>query len=181
MRQLAKWATAAVAAPALSLGLAAQAQAHDWLVSSNPASGSTVTTAPAQVKLSFNDLVRSTPAKPDVIVTGADGKHYETACATAGGRDVTTAWTPGKPGKYKVTWRIISSDGHPVSDSISFNYQGKPGSNEGKSEAACKRDSGSQAETSKSDDGSSAPLIIGGVVVAVAVVMAGVMIARRKK
>jgi hypothetical protein len=30
----------------------------------------------------------------------------------------------GAPGSYRVTWQIVSADGHPVSDSIQFTYNG---------------------------------------------------------
>lgn len=111
---------------ALCFGLviAGPASAHDFLVSSNPADGATVSTPLSKVTLSFNDIVLSKPSAPQVEVVGPDRKHYETGCATAIDRDVSVPVALGPTGTYVVTWRIVSADGHPVSTSISFHYTG---------------------------------------------------------
>ena len=106
------------------LVIAGPASAHDFLVSSNPADGATVSTPLSKVTLSFNDIVLSKPSAPQVEVVGPDRKHYETGCATAIDRDVSVPVALGPTGTYVVTWRIVSADGHPVSTSISFHYTG---------------------------------------------------------
>ncbi|PWJ26707.1 hypothetical protein ATK17_2881 [Branchiibius hedensis] len=128
-------------------GVVAPASAHDFLVSSNPANGSTVSTSLSKVTLSFNDIVLSQPSRPQVEVVGPDGKHYETGCATSIDRDVSVPVALGPSGTYVVTWRIVSADGHPVSTSISFRYTG-PASGSGAAEApACQAASPSAAST----------------------------------
>lgn len=107
-------------------GVIPTAWAHDYLVGSNPKANGTVATAPRTVTLTFDDIVLSKPARPQVAVEGPDGRYYETACASALDRVVTSPVALGPTGKYTVTWRIVSADGHPVSDSISFTYDGKP-------------------------------------------------------
>jgi hypothetical protein len=64
-----------------------------------------------------------------VQVTGPDGQgtHYETGCATDAGRSVSVPVALGGSGEYRVTWRVVSADGHPVSDSIAFTYQAPAG------------------------------------------------------
>ncbi|HEV7624852.1 MAG TPA: copper resistance CopC family protein [Amnibacterium sp.] len=102
---------------------AAPVQAHDYLVSSTPAAGSTVTTSPEQVTLTFDAAVLSTGNGSDVVaVTGPGGKHFETACPVVGNDGVSTAVRLGPPGTYTVSWRVVSADGHPVADSIRFRY-----------------------------------------------------------
>lgn len=117
---------------AVGIAAAPTAMAHDWLTSSDPGAGTTITTAPARIKLSFSDQVLTRPAQPDVVVTGPQGRHYETGCASALGRDVSVAWRPGAAGQYRVEWRIVSADGHPVSQGITFTYAGKNGGNAGR-------------------------------------------------
>lgn len=102
---------------------AGAAAAHDYLVSSSPAANSVQTRPLTAVRLTFDDLVLSKPAPPIVEVVGPDGRHYETGCATAKDRDVTTPIDLGPSGRYTVTWRIVSADGHPVSQSIGFTYR----------------------------------------------------------
>jgi hypothetical protein len=64
-----------------------------------------------------------------VQVTGPDaqGTHFETGCATNSGRTVSVPVALGGSGQYTVTWRVVSADGHPVSDSIAFTYQAPAG------------------------------------------------------
>lgn len=82
-----------------------------------------MTAAPTSVHLVFNDLVLTKPSPPDVIVVGPDGKHYETGCATSEDRDVSVPVGLGTDGRYVVTWRIVSADGHPVSTSVDFTLR----------------------------------------------------------
>lgn len=102
---------------------AGAASAHDYLVSSSPAANSVQTRPLTVVRLTFDDLVLSRPAPPIVEVVGPGGRHYETGCATAVDRDVTTPVGLGPSGRYTVTWRIVSADGHAVSQSIGFAYR----------------------------------------------------------
>jgi methionine-rich copper-binding protein CopC len=154
VRIIAALSGAALAAAALALvGLgqgsgpdgALPASAHDYLVSSSPAAGSTVDQAPSEVTLTFNDVILdlgapgggdasgTSPASGGssiVQVTGPDGgqgTHFETGCATNSGRTVSVPVALGGSGQYTVTWRVVSADGHPVSDSIAFTYQAPAG------------------------------------------------------
>jgi methionine-rich copper-binding protein CopC len=146
-------ATAAVALVGLAQGSgpdgALSASAHNYLVSSSPAAGSTVDAPPSEVTLTFNDVILdlgaaggagtggdasagSAPAAGGssvVQVTGPDGQgtHFETGCATDAGRAVSVPVALGGSGEYRVTWRVVSADGHPVSDSIAFTYQAPAG------------------------------------------------------
>lgn len=138
-----------------STWVAPAASAHNWLTSSNPAAGSTITSAPASVQLTFNDRVLTQPSPARVVVTGPDGKHYETACARTTDRQVDVAWKPGSPGTYRVEYRIVSADGHPVSNTLTFTYRGASGGNAGRDEAlSC--GSGSEAQAGSSGSGGSA-------------------------
>ncbi|WP_052129147.1 copper resistance CopC family protein [Clavibacter michiganensis] len=146
-------ATAAVALVGLAQGSgpdgALSASAHNYLVSSSPAAGSTIDAPPSEVTLTFNDVILdlgqaggagagagagdatagSAPAGGSSVVqvTGPDGRHFETGCATDAGRAVSVPVALGASGEYRVTWRVVSADGHPVSDSIAFTYQAPAG------------------------------------------------------
>src|SRR4051794_16177919 len=109
-------------APPLPVG-ALPAAAHDSLASSDPADGSTVTAAPAAVTLTFDAAVLSTGNGATVLaVTGPGGTHYETGCPVVKNDELSAPVRLGAAGTYTATWRIVSSDGHPVSDSIRFRY-----------------------------------------------------------
>ena len=98
---------------------------HAQLVGSSPKDGSTVATA-EQVVLSFNEDVDATFVK--VSVQGPDGS--ETAGKpTVAEREVTQALAPDLPaGEHVVTYRVVSTDGHPVSGSVTFTSTEGPAS-----------------------------------------------------
>lgn len=150
-------------------GVIPAAQAHDYLVSSSPKANGSVATAPTKVTLTFDDMVLSRPARPQVTVKGPDGRYYETGCGTVADRVVTTPIALGPTGRYTVTWRIVSADGHPVSDTISFSYTGKP---TGRSGAAVARTCTARTSTAQKSTAGGVPTAA--VVAVVLIVVAGV-------
>ncbi|SEB13386.1 copper resistance CopC family protein [Leifsonia sp. 21MFCrub1.1] len=132
------------AAAALALAPAAAASAHDYVVGSDPAAGSTVTSALTTVTVTFNDRVldlSGTGSTNLLTVTGPDAgtRHFETGCATVADTALSAPVALGGAGRYTVTYQIVSADGHTVSSSYAFTYQppaGTPAS-AGSEAAAC--------------------------------------------
>jgi copper resistance protein C len=122
----------AVAVIGLAVGAvllnASSVSAHDFLVESSPASGSVQTAPLHRVSLTFNDIVLDlshdgSSALLQVTGPGTSTRHYETGCPTIADRVVSAPVALGGPGRYTVTWQIVSADGHTVSDSIEFTYR----------------------------------------------------------
>ena len=118
----ARWcprALAVVAATAaLILGAATAVQAHNILVGTSPAGGSTATVVPAQVTLTFNEPALALGT--EIIVTGPAGQE-QSGAAVLVNNTVTEHLQPGSSaGPYIVIWRATSADGHPVSGKFSF-------------------------------------------------------------
>lgn len=95
------------------------AQAHDTLQSTDPANGSVLGAVPAQIGLTFDHAplaIGSVIRVEDVTGTDwADGPVVIT------NNRVTEAVKPGSPeGKYTVTWRVASADGHAVEGTFTF-------------------------------------------------------------
>ncbi|WP_148043388.1 copper resistance CopC family protein [Flexivirga caeni] len=149
-------------------GVIPAAQAHDYLVGSSPKASGSVAAAPKTVTLTFDDIVLTRPARPQVTVQGPDGRYYETGCATVTDRVVTTPVALGPAGKYTVTWRIVSADGHPVSDNISFDLTGKGGGSGIASPKPCTTQASGGG--SRSGSGSRSDGVPGGAIVAVVVI-----------
>lgn len=105
----------------LAVGVAAApAWAHDELIATSPASGSTVTRAPHQVRLTFNEAIQ--PVGDALVVTAPDGSRVDTGVATPHGATLTTKLTAlTQNGTYTTTWRVVSADGHPVSGTFTFS------------------------------------------------------------
>jgi methionine-rich copper-binding protein CopC len=98
---------------------AGPAHAHDVLVSAQPAPGSTVTTAPDQVRLVFDDPVES--GFTDVEVVGPGSTYWAAGPPTIEGKTVSAPLDPlGPRGTYTVRYQIVSDDGHPVTGQMAF-------------------------------------------------------------
>ncbi len=110
---------AAGALALVSLLGAPAAWAHDRLTGSTPAAGSTVTAAPTQLRLTFTDEVANLGLA--VLVTAPDGTSVVSGGPTAGPAGVLQPLLPlTLNGTYRVAYRVVSSDGHPVSGSFTF-------------------------------------------------------------
>lgn len=122
------------AAAAVALGLvaagtllaASPASAHDYVVASTPGDGETVEATLDEVSYTFNAPIldlSGTGSSNVLEVVGPDGLHHETACvATVSGATASVPVALGGPGTYTSTYQVVSSDGHTVSDSQTFEY-----------------------------------------------------------
>lgn len=100
---------------ALLLGAPA-ASAHDRLVSSSPADGSSVP-FPKEITLTFNESVASVGA---VIVVKSGDQEWQNGVPKVDGRTVTQQVRTAPAGSYTVAWRVTSADGHPISGQFAF-------------------------------------------------------------
>lgn len=126
LRRSALATVGAVGLGAMVLVPALGASAHDYVLSSTPAQGSTVTTALDEVSVTFSDLVldlSGTGSSNVLEVTDASGRHFEDGCSTSDGPVLSTGVALGGAGDYTMTYQAVSADGHTVSDALSFVYQ----------------------------------------------------------
>ncbi|AAZ54336.1 hypothetical protein JCM3263A_23700 [Thermobifida fusca] len=111
--------TGLLTALALSLGVAPTAHAHNTLVSSSPEDGATLDSLPEKVVLTFNAEVLE--GGNGIVVTGPDGTNYASGDVVIDGVEASIDLEPlTQPGEYTVEYRIISADGHPLSDTFTF-------------------------------------------------------------
>ncbi|PVZ12885.1 copper resistance CopC family protein [Actinomycetospora cinnamomea] len=95
------------------------ASAHDVVTGSDPADGATLANAPTQVSVTFDQTPQ--PGLAALTVVGPDGAHHEQGQATVQGEVVSVPVGPlPTAGEYEIGYRVVSSDGHPVTGSISF-------------------------------------------------------------
>ncbi|WP_051515971.1 copper resistance CopC family protein [Candidatus Blastococcus massiliensis] len=101
------------------LGTSTSALAHDGLVGTSPATGSTVPAAPRSVELEFTG--EPLPLGTVVAVTGPVGDSVSSGATEIRGTTVVQAIAGDPaPGIYRVEWRSTSSDGHPLSGTFEF-------------------------------------------------------------
>jgi copper transport protein len=100
---------------------AAVAGAHNSLAGSDPADGATPAVAPAQMVLVFAADVPLDTASAEVVdVTGAR-TQLEPLTHGPGGDAEIVAPLPALPvGTATVRWRLVGSDGHPVTGRVTF-------------------------------------------------------------
>jgi len=124
-RQPLRIGVVAVLAALAAVGFAGPAAAHDVLISSDPADGSTVQVAPQTVTLTFDQPVQD--FEPVVTVTGPDGQSYQSGSPTVDSTVVTNAVSPlTAAGEYAIAYRVVSADGHPVTGEVKFQFTGAP-------------------------------------------------------
>lgn len=106
-----------------------RASAHDELVASDPASGSTVQTLPEELLLTFSAALIPSDGGTAVRVTDAAGNDLADGAPEIDGAvliqplktDAATA------GEYTVIWQVVSSDGHPTDGEFAFTVaEGAP-------------------------------------------------------
>ena len=115
-------AAVALTATGTVVATAQAASAHSVLVSSSPASGATVASAPADVTLTFDENVR---APAFVVVRGPDGTRADQGSPQILDATVTQPLRPALPaGDYTVDFRVVSADGHPVEEQLSYTVAG---------------------------------------------------------
>lgn len=113
---------AALAALALSLAglvVATPAWAHDELTGSDPAAGSTLQASPEQLVLTFSAVISTEAGATEVAMTDAAG----TALAgdpVVQDNTVTVPLVAEASGAVTVLWKVVSSDGHPISGEFGF-------------------------------------------------------------
>lgn len=111
---------------------AAPAAAHNYLVSSSPEDGAVVTEQPGAFSVTTNDALLDldgTGAASAIQISGPSGAplYYGDGCLSVSGRTVETAAELGEAGEYTVTWQVVSTDGHPISDTVTFEWQPSAG------------------------------------------------------
>lgn len=103
------------------VALAPAAGAHSDLVSVEPADGASLAAVPAAVTFSFNEEIEPTLVRTRVEWPDGDGVAVD---ATVSGAVVTVPVDDHGAGAYKVIYRVVSRDGHPVSGQMTFTVSG---------------------------------------------------------
>lgn len=103
--------------------LGGPASAHASLVSTDPAEGSVLEASPGSATFTFDEPVRL--PGPSVRTFDADGEEVESSARTTGATLEVDLPDTLADGTYVVTWRVISTDGHPIAGALTFSV-GEP-------------------------------------------------------
>lgn len=143
------------------------AAAHDEMTASTPKDGAALVEAPEAIKLEFSGELQKMGS--EVQVTSGDEAVTVDEPVIAG-QTITSALPNDMPaGKYAVVWRVVSSDGHPISGESSFTItsnatdQQKPTSTKTEQTSAGNAEpnsEASEASTEASDSGVSPMMVL---------------------
>jgi methionine-rich copper-binding protein CopC len=124
---------------ALALAIAAvlpsqAAFAHAELETSNPEANSVVGAAPQVVSLTFGEklmVMEGDKEANQVQVTDGGGTRVDNGDYQVTGEVLTVSLKPDQAdGTYKVTYRVVSEDGHPIEGVYEFDVNGMARSGE---------------------------------------------------
>ncbi|MCU0092182.1 copper homeostasis periplasmic binding protein CopC [Pseudomonas koreensis] len=114
---------------ASGLLLSTLAQAHPKLLSSTPAEGADGA-APGKIELRFSEDLLTQFSGAKLVMTEMPGMAHSPmpmkAKVSAGSDPKTMLVTPLSPlpaGTYKVEWRAVSSDTHPITGNVTFSVK----------------------------------------------------------
>ncbi|KAA8740836.1 copper homeostasis periplasmic binding protein CopC [Pseudomonas koreensis] len=114
---------------ASGLLLSSLAQAHPKLLSSTPAEGADGA-APDKIELHFSESLLTQFSGAKLVMTEMPGMAHSPMpmkARVSAGSDpksmLVTPLTPLPAGTYKVEWRAVSSDTHPITGNVTFKVQ----------------------------------------------------------
>ena len=100
---------------------AALAPAHSALVSAVPADQAVLASGPTELVLTFNEEINPRFAQ---LALSRSGDVVALNPATATGTVLRATLADPGPGTYRIAYRVVSADGHPISGETSFTVTG---------------------------------------------------------
>ncbi|MBT2514882.1 copper resistance CopC family protein [Arthrobacter sp. ISL-30] len=112
-------ALAAALACAVALLAAVPASAHDAAASTAPANGSTVSSVPDKVSVTFSNNPLALGSQ--FIINDSSGTNWAEGPVEIVDNVASQKLKEGAPaGQFTVAWRVVSSDSHPIEGTFSF-------------------------------------------------------------
>ncbi|MDF2993541.1 MAG: copper resistance protein CopC [Microbacterium sp.] len=112
-------AVAVALALALALAHATGARAHEVLIASSPRAGAVLDSGPSDITLTFSGPLLEGGAA--VAVSDSDSRDWVAESPVVEDLTATVELDGPLPdGEYDVLWRVVSSDGHPISGAFTF-------------------------------------------------------------
>ncbi len=94
---------------------------HTALLSTVPADGAVLDKAPVEIVLTFNEKISPQYAQ---VVLSRDGSPLTIADPVVTGEVLRVALTDTTPGGYRIAYRVVSADGHPISGESRYTVKG---------------------------------------------------------
>ncbi|MCW4384681.1 copper resistance protein CopC [Salinibacterium sp. SYSU T00001] len=108
-----------------ALGAPTPALAHNYVVSTTPGEGESLTELPERFVITTNDVLLDLAGDGNgfaMQVVDDQGLFYGDGCITVEGPSMSTAAALGTAGDYTLVWQAVSADGHTISGEIPFTW-----------------------------------------------------------
>jgi copper resistance protein C len=105
------------------------AAAHNFVVSTTPGDGTTLTTPPERFEILTNEALLDVAGNATgfaLQVTDEQGLFYGDGCLVVDGVGMSMGAWLGEEGAYTVSYQFISADGHTLSGTYEFFYEPSP-------------------------------------------------------
>lgn len=125
-RALAPLTLVGALAVGFALAIATPAVAHNFIVSSTPAEGETLTELPAAWQITTNETLLDLGGQGAgfaLLVSDEQGRFYGDGCVTIEGAGLSMPAALGADGAYTLTYQFVSADGHTLSGELPFAWQ----------------------------------------------------------
>jgi methionine-rich copper-binding protein CopC len=99
------------------------------VVGQTPESGSTIQAGAQEIaiEVSVTPITLDDGSGNEISVTLPDGNQLYSGCLVIQGNRGVLPVDLDQPGQHQVSWRIVSSDGHPISGDFSFQVENPAG------------------------------------------------------
>ncbi|MFM8254588.1 MAG: copper resistance protein CopC [Actinomycetota bacterium] len=167
----------------LAITFAPTSFAHAELKSSNPVEGSTLEVMPSTISVTFNENLLNLEGEQVNTIALLDGNSEDVSLSEI---TIDNATISAKvnvdsfvlPGEYRIIYRVVSADGHPIEGEVPFIYAPAEEASSG-DEAQSGDESSPDAQVeSQSDDGLNSEVISGVVAL---ILLAGLLLWLRKR
>jgi methionine-rich copper-binding protein CopC len=110
-------------ASAVALASSGAALAHATLHHASPEAGSTVSSSPHEVTLTFTDTLEAAFSSADV--TDSNGARVDEGKPQVNGNMIRISLKTLSAGSYRVHWRVVSVDTHRTEGNFTFRVNGQ--------------------------------------------------------
>ena len=110
------------------MGLVSPAYAHTDVSVTSPKDGSTVQAGSVVVSVLFNDKILDLADSSEIVVLDSENQSIQVDCTKVEGKELQATVFFATAGEYRVTWRTVAEDGHPLTGKFSFKVSGVPAS-----------------------------------------------------
>jgi methionine-rich copper-binding protein CopC len=107
-------------AAALGLVAAGVTDAHSLLLESTPPAGATLAASPPELRLRFNNRIEKSLSRVRLVDGHGGGQPLVLTVAGGPADRLIAPVPPLAPGRWRVEWQVLSTDGHVVSGRFEF-------------------------------------------------------------